>query len=100
MSSRMCYVTSHTACNYERAPILLYLEGWIKEVLLYRSLAKKGPWVKHLTSLPKRGVDTLSTVSAFNHVRAPMSCDLKPLTHIFGHKIMYNRIIGGFEVKS
>ena len=40
----------------------------------YRSLAKKGPWAEHLTSLPKRGVGTLSTVSAFNHERAPMSC--------------------------
>ena len=47
---------------------------------LYRSLAKKGPWAEHLASLPKRGVGTLSTVSTFNHERAPTSClqRLKP----------------------
>ena len=42
--------------------------------VIYRSLAKKGPWADHLTSLPKRGVGALSGVSAFNHERAPMSC--------------------------
>ena len=41
---------------------------------MYRSLAKKGPWAEHLTSLPKSGVGTLSGVSALNHERAPMSC--------------------------
>ena len=40
----------------------------------YHSLPKKGPWAEHLTSLPKRGVGALSTVSAFNHERAPTSC--------------------------
>ena len=40
----------------------------------YHSLPKKGPWAEHLTSLPKRGVGALSTVSAFNHEKAPMSC--------------------------
>ena len=39
----------------------------------YRSLPKKGPWVEHLTSLQKRRVGALSTVSAFNHERAPTS---------------------------
>ena len=29
---------------------------------------------QHLTCLPKRGVGTLSTVSTFDHERAPMSC--------------------------
>ena len=41
---------------------------------MYHSLAKKGPWVEHLTSLPKRGVGALLTVSAFNHERVPTSC--------------------------
>ena len=41
---------------------------------LYRSLPKERPWAEHLTSLPKRGVGALSTVSAFNHERAPTSC--------------------------
>ena len=40
----------------------------------YRSLPKEHPWAEHLTSLPKRGVGTLSTISAFDHERAPMSC--------------------------
>ena len=31
-------------------------------------------WAEHLTSPSKRGVGTLSNVSAFNHERAPMSC--------------------------
>ena len=47
----------------------------LKQKLIYRSLPKKIPWVEeHLTSLPKRGVGILSTVSAFNYERAPMSC--------------------------
>ena len=46
----------------------------LKQKLMYRSLPKKSPWVEHLTSLPKRGVSTLSTVSAFNYERAPTSC--------------------------
>ena len=40
----------------------------------YHSLAKKGPWAEHLTSLPKKGGCALSTVSIFNHERAPTSC--------------------------
>ena len=43
-------------------------------VLNYRSLPKKGPLAEHLTSLPKRGVGALLTVSAFNHKRVPTSC--------------------------
>ena len=43
-------------------------------VCMYRSLSKRGPWAEYLTSLPKRGVGVLSTLSAFNHERAPMSC--------------------------
>ena len=35
---------------------------------------KRAPWAEHLTSLPKRGVGALSTVSAFNHERVPTSC--------------------------
>ena len=41
---------------------------------MYCSLAKRGPQVEHLTSLPKREVGALSTVSAFNHERVPTSC--------------------------
>ena len=36
---------------------------------VYLGLAKGHPWVEHL---PKRGVDSLSSVSGFNHKRAPM----------------------------
>ena len=51
------------------------LDSWPhKYNYLYHSLVKKGPWAEHLTSLPKRGVGTLSTVSAFNHERVPTSC--------------------------
>ena len=31
-------------------------------------------WAEHLTSLPTRTVGALSSVSAFNHERVPMSC--------------------------
>ena len=41
---------------------------------IYCSLPKKGPWAEHLTSLPKRGVGALLTVSTFNHERVPTSC--------------------------
>ena len=53
--------------------VLSSLVFW-KYISMYRSLAKKGPWAEHLTSLPKRGVGTLSTVSALNHERVPTSC--------------------------
>ena len=39
---------------------------------IYHSLVKERPWVEHLTSLPKRRVDVLLSVSAFNHKRVPM----------------------------
>ena len=41
---------------------------------LYHSLSIEHPWAEHLTSLPKRWVIALSTVSAFNQERAPTSC--------------------------
>ena len=61
----------------------------------YPSLLKKGPWAEHLTSLPKRGVGALSTVSTFNHERAPMSC-LQRLEDLEANKITYNGITSGF----
>ena len=41
-------------------------------MFIYCSLTKERPWAEHLTSLPKRGVGTLLSVSAINHERAPM----------------------------
>ena len=41
---------------------------------MYCSLAKEHLLAEHLTSLSKRGVGTLSSVSAFNHKRVLMSC--------------------------
>ena len=35
---------------------------------------KEHKWAEYLASLPKREVSALSSVSAFNHERAPMSC--------------------------
>ena len=40
----------------------------------YVTVLKRAPWAEHLTSLPESAVGTLSSVSAFNHERAPMSC--------------------------
>ena len=67
--------------------------------------------MEHLTSLPKRGASALSTVSVFNHERAPTSCLQQlegwvealeannwtqlELKQIIGHKITYNRISDG-----
>ena len=54
---------------------LLFCTLWpVTSICIYRSLAKKGPWAEHLTSLPKRGVGALLTVSAFNHERVSTSC--------------------------
>ena len=39
---------------------------------MYRSLAKECLWVERLSSLPRKGVGVLSSVSAFNYERAPM----------------------------
>ena len=39
-------------------------------VAYYRSLSKERPWAEHLTSLPKRGVGTVSNISTFNYERA------------------------------
>ena len=44
------------------------------KLLEYCSLMKERPWPEHLTSLSKRGMGTLLSVSAFNHKRASMSC--------------------------
>ena len=70
-----------------------------QNVGIYRSLPKKGPWAEHLTSLPKRGVGALSTVSAFNHERVPTSC-LQLLKALEANKITYNGITSSFEVES
>ena len=68
----------------------------------YHSLQKKSLWAEHFTSLPKRGVGALSTVSAFNHKRVPTSCLqwFEALEAKIGHKIMYNGITSGFKVES
>ena len=39
---------------------------------MYLSFMKEHPWVEHLTCLPKRGMGTLLSVSAFYHERAPV----------------------------
>ena len=65
---------------------------------MYCSLAKKGPWAEHLTSLPNRGVGVLLTVLHLitkEHPRHVYS-DLKHLKQI----ITYNVITSGFEVES
>ena len=46
--------------------------------LYMRCLAKEHLWAAHLTSLPKRGVITLSSVSTFNYERVPTSCLQRP----------------------
>ena len=41
---------------------------------LHCSLTKEHQWAEHLTSLPKWGVGTLSSVSILNHIKIPMLC--------------------------
>ena len=69
---------------------------------LYHSLSKKGPWAEYLTSLPKRGLGALSTVSHLTMKEFPrhVYSDLKPSKQIIGHKITYNVITSGFDVES
>ena len=67
----------------------------------YCSLMKEHPWAEHHTDVPKRGVGTLLSVSAFNHKRVPKSC-LQRLDALEANNltIMYNRITSGFQVES
>ena len=60
-------------------------------VLNYHGLLKKGPLAEHRTSLPKRGVGALSTVSAFNHKRTPTSC-LQRLEALEANKWTQNNV--------
>ena len=50
--------------------------------------------MEHVTSLPKRRVGALSTVSTVNHKEHPgdVDSDLKPSKQIIGHKTTYNGI--------
>ena len=64
-------------CNTEPSRLqgyIAFMHVYLVLVCIYHSLVIKGPWAEYLTSLPKRGVGALSTVSAFNHERAPTSC--------------------------
>ena len=68
---------------------------------MYHTLDKERPWMEHLTSPPKGKVGMPSSVSSFNHGRAPMSSlrQLDAPKHIIGQTIMHNRATSGFEVK-
>ena len=59
--------------GYTQACFFYGLEMWLIDCSCC-SLTKKGSWAEHFTSLPKREVGALSTVSAFNHRKAPTSC--------------------------
>ena len=54
--------------------------------------------MEHLTSLSKRGVGALSSVAAFNHKRAPMSC-LPNALKVVGQTMMYTGANSRFKVK-
>ena len=70
----LIYSTSTVNFRPVWASIYLTIKLFIWEFVPYRSLPKECPWAKHLTSLPKKGVGTLSTVSDFNNKKAPTSC--------------------------
>ena len=63
----------HTYIHAHIHTYIQYIHAYI-HTYIYCSLVKQHPWMEHLTSLPKRGVGTLLSVSTFNHKRAPMSC--------------------------
>ena len=85
---------------YKSAFLLLRVD--ITFVRIYHSLAKERPWTEHLTSLPKRGVGALSSVSTFKHKRVPMSClqHPRPTKQIIGRTLAYHGITSFFEVES
>ena len=66
--------TTPTATCTLKGGILSQAYSMFVHIYIYCSLTRKGPWAEHLTSLPKRGVGALSTVSAFHHKRTPTSC--------------------------
>ena len=70
-------------------------------IYIYRSLAKKGPWAEHLTSLPKMGVGALLTVSTLTTNERPRHVynHSEPSKQIIWHKIMYNGITSSFKVE-
>ena len=61
------YLHRHDVIYVMKSPTL-----FLSVFAYYRSLTKKHLWPEHLTSLPKRVVGTLSSVSAFDRERAPM----------------------------
>ena len=65
----------------------------------YHGLTKERPWAEHLTSLPRRVVCALSSVSALIHEEdlCHVYSDSLPSKQITGQIIMYKR---GFKVKS
>ena len=68
----------------------------------YRSLAKERPWVGHLTSLPERGIGTLSSILHLTRKECScqVHCNSMPSRHRIGQRVMYNGTITGFEVES
>ena len=65
-------------------------------------LVERVPWAEHLTSLPKRGVGALSSVSHLTTKECPchVYSNLMPLKQTIGQTVMYNGTISSFEVES
>ena len=64
------------------------LSGLRKMPCMYNSLTRECPWAEHLTSLPKRGVGALLSVSAFTTKECPCHAYM-PLKQIIGPTITY-----------
>ena len=66
----------------------------------YCSLTKEYPWVEHLTSLPKRGVGTVSSVSAFNHSMTAHVVCLQQLNLLEAEQTIMHIQVPAIKVKS
>ena len=66
----------------------------------YCTLTKEHPWAEQFTSLPKRRVGTLSSVTMKEQHPCHVYSDSMPLNQIIGQTITYNGAASGFEVKS
>ena len=68
-------------------------------IRIYCNLAKECPQAEHLTSLPKRGVGNLLSVSTFNHKECPchVYSGWMPSKQLIGLTVTYNRPTSVFE---
>ena len=63
-------------CTMEKSVPICLLRYCLLSFTYYYSLVKESPWVVHLTSLPKRGINALSQYYGQHHVTVSAQCML------------------------